>query len=252
MYAGAAERAAELGCRLEEFDLRARGMSPARLREILHTRHIHAVVVAPLPHRETRMDFDFSALAVVGLGMSVQSPLIERITNDHFQSATLAVAHCVALGYRRIGFVVSRETSHRLDHRWLGGYYFAVELHRLEARVPPLMTDWTDGLPAALPGWLRHYRPDVVILGNSEVDLFKLIPASVGLVDLSVERRDGRRTGIFQNYPQQGAIAVEHAVTKLQTNTLGPMGEAQLHLVAGSWVTGATAPGVGRRRSGLL
>ena len=251
MFAGASERAAEIGCRLEEFDLGAPGMTPARVREILHTRHIHAVVVAPLPHRETRLEFDFSSLAVVGLGMSVHSPLIERVTNDLFQSVSLAVERCVALGYRRIGFVLSRETSHRLDHRWLAGYRFAIEHHGLADRPPPLMTDRTEELAGALPAWLRAHRPEVVILGNSEASLFAVVPPSVGVVDLSVSRRDGALTGIFQNYPLQGAIAVDHAVAKLQSNVLGPMGEAHLHLVAGIWVPGTTAPGPRRSRASV-
>lgn len=248
MFAGAAARASELGWRLEEFDLGARGMTPARLRAILHARHIHAVVVAPLPYRATQIDFDFSALAVVGLGMSVHVPLIERITNDHFQSAALAVERCVALGYRRIGFVVSRETSNRLDNRWLGGCHYALEQQGLVG-LPPLMTDWTDELAAAMPGWLRAHRPDVVILGNSEASLAARIPPSIGVVDLAVARRDGEQTGIFQNFPLQGAIAVEHAIGKLQANAVGTLAEAQLHLIAGLWVPGATAPGPRRRRS---
>ena len=78
MFAGATERAAEIGTRIEAFDLRGKGMTPARMREILLARHIHALIVAPLPHRETALDFDVSPFAVVGLGMSVTSPVIER------------------------------------------------------------------------------------------------------------------------------------------------------------------------------
>lgn len=65
-----------------------------------------------------------------------------------------------------------------------------------------------------------------------------------------VARRDGEQTGIFQNFPLQGAIAVEHAIGKLQANSLGPLTEAQLHLIAGVWVPGTTAPGPRRRRPG--
>lgn len=248
MFAGAAERATELGYRLEEFDLGARGMTPGRMGEILSTRHIHAVVAAPLPRRNTQLDLDCSALAVVGLGLSVQAPLIERIANDHFQSAVLAVEHCVTLGYRRIGFVVSEETSHRLGHRWLGGYRLAIEQSGLGLRLPPLMTNRTDELIGAMPAWLRTHRPDVVILGNSEANLFARVPVAVGVVDLGVAQRDGAKTGIFQNYQLQGAVAVEHVVAKLQSNTIGPLAEAHLHLVAGIWVPGVSAPGPGRRR----
>jgi DNA-binding LacI/PurR family transcriptional regulator len=248
MFAGASARAAELGYRLEEFSLGAKGMTPGRLREILRTRQVHAVLVAPLPRGETRLDFDCSSFAVVGLGLSVQVPLIERISNHLFESAALAVARCAALGYRRIGFTVSHETSHRLGHYWLAGYRFALEQHGLRARLPPLITDLTDELAPAMPAWLRAHRPDVVILGNSEERLVVTLPPAIGVVDLSVERRDGARTGIFQNHRLLGAIAVEHLVGKLHAGILGPLCEARIHLVAGDWVPGASAPGPGRRR----
>jgi LacI family transcriptional regulator len=248
MFAGASARAEELGYRLEEFNLKAKEMTPGRMRDILRTRQIHAVVVAPLPGRETQLDFDCSSFAVVGLGLSVRAPLLERVSNNLFESAFLAVERCVALGYRRIGLVLSRETSHRLGNHWLAGYRFAVEQHGLAVRVPPLMTDETDGLAPAMPAWLRAHRPDVVILGNSEEQLFGSLPHTLGAVDLSVERRDGRRTGIFQDHQQLGGIAVEHVIGRLQSGNFGPLTVAHLHLVSGSWVPGVSAPGPGRRR----
>ena len=248
MFAGAAERANELGFRLEEFDLRARGMSPARVRTIFETRHIHAVIAAPLPYGETRLDFDFSSLAVVGLGLSVHEPLIDRVSSDLFRSARHAVDRCVTLGYRRIGFVVSQETSLRLDQRWLGGYRSAVEQHGLAPRVPPLMPARTAELAAALPAWLRTHRPDVVIFGNSERELPALIPAGVGLVLLSVDRLDGDVTGIFEDHTLLGRIAMEHAISKLYHNNLGTLPQARAHLVDGIWVPGKTAPGPRIRR----
>lgn len=249
MFAGALARATELGYRLEEFNLQAKEMTPDRMRHILRTRQIHAVIVAPLPKRETQLAFDCSSLAVVGLGLSVQAPLLERISNNLFESAALAVERCVALGYRRIGFVVSHETSHRLGDHWLAGFRLGIEKHGAAADVPPLMTDATEELASALPAWLRAHQPDVVILGNSEEQLFVKVPLTIGAVDLSVERRDGLRAGIFQNHLLLGGIAVEHVIGKLQSGVLGPLNEANLHLVSGTWVPGASAPGRGHRRS---
>jgi DNA-binding LacI/PurR family transcriptional regulator len=248
MFDGATERATEIGSRVEAFNLRAKGMTPARMRDILLTRHIHALIVAPLPSRETSLDFDVASFAVVGLGTSVTSPIIERIANDHFQSAALAVGQCVTLGYRRIGFVLSQETSHRLGHRWLGGYRFAIEQHQLAARVPPLMTELTDHLATAMPAWLRRHQPDVVVLCHVEPDLQACVPATVGVVGLAVDRTKDELTGIFQDYHLLGRVAVEHAIAKLYTNSFGALNEAHLHLVAGTWVPGVSAPGPGRPR----
>ncbi len=248
MFSGASERLAEIGCRLEEFALRSSGMTPARMLQILRTRSIHAVIVAPLPHGETHVELDFSQLATIGLGMSVHTPVIERVANDHFQSAALAVEQCVARGYRRIGFVLSQESSRRLDHRWLAGFRFAVEQQGLETRVDPLMTELQAELPGALPGWLRRNRPDAVILGNAELELQAGLPLDVGMASLGVDRRDGRLSGVHQNYSLLGRVAAEHALAKLHTNNFGPLAEAHLHLVAGTWAEGETLPGPRRRR----
>jgi DNA-binding LacI/PurR family transcriptional regulator len=218
------------------------------VREILRARGIYGAIVAPLPHGETRIDFDFSRLAVVGLGMSVREPVIERVSSDHFQSIVLAIDHCLALGYRRIGFLISQESSRRLDHRWLGGFRFAVEHHNLEHRIPPLLPELQRELAAAIPGWLAANRPDVVILGNAEYELQAELPVNVGMVSLGVDELDGALTGIYQDYRLLGRLTAEHVIGRLYTNRFEPIGKAHVHMVAGAWAKGVTAPGPGRRR----
>ncbi len=223
-------------------------MTPARVRAILAARHIRAAIVAPLPYHETRLDFDCSGLALTGLGLSVHAPLIDRVSVDLFRAARDAVEHCVALGYRRLGFVLSQETSGRLEERWLGGFRFALERQGLESRLPPLMPARTGELAAALPGWLRTVRPDVVILGNAEPELPGLIPRRIGVAFLSVEFPGGEQAGIFEDHALLGRIAVEQLIGRLQQNLLEPHEQARMYLVAGRWIPGRTAPGPGRRR----
>jgi LacI family transcriptional regulator len=173
--------------------------------------------------------------------MSVTHPVIERVANDHFQSAVLAVQRCRDLGYRQPGLVLSQETSHRLDHRWLAGYRHAMAYYF--PKIPPrmLMTELTAELAQAVSGWERKQKPDVVIYGNSEPALVRAIRAH--RVNLAVENADDGCSGIFQNYEMLGAVAVEHALARLQTNRFGPIACAQLHLVEGIWIAGNTAPG---------
>lgn len=250
MYAGVSERSRELGYRIEEFDLGADGMTPLRMRQILRTRNVHGLVVAPLPHQATRIDFDFADLAAVGLGLSVHAPVLERVANDHFQSAALAVERCFDLGYRRVGLALCRETSLRLDHRALAGFEFALGQLGAEVRLPPLQPLTDAELLAAVPAWLRTWKPEVVIFDNPYAESQAAIPAQVGFVSLAVERPNDTVSGIFQNYPLLGRVALEHVAAKLYTNSFGSLKEAHLHLVAGAWVQGNTAPGPRRRRRG--
>lgn len=248
MFKGAEERAAEVGCHLEEFNLRADKMSPARVKDILVARGIRGAIIAPLPFGQTSLDLDLGGLAAVGLGMSVASPIIERIASDHFQGAQLAVEQCLALGYRRIGFLISQETSRRLNHRWLAGYRFALEQNQLEHRLPALITEKQAELPSETARWLDEQKPDVVLLGNAERAIQEKVPLDVGLASMGVEKVEGGLSGIYQNYRLLGRVTTEHVLAKLYSNNFAPLEECHLHLIAGSWFQGATTPGAGKLR----
>jgi LacI family transcriptional regulator len=249
MFAGAEERAAEVSCELEEFQLRASGMTPLRLRSILNARGIHAVIVAPLPSGERTLDFDFSSLIAVGMGMSQTAPLIERVANDHFQSAVLAVEKCLELGYRRPGLIVAESTSLRLGHRWLGGFNLALHKAGLPA-IPPLSPETIEEIPSQLPAWRRRHKPDVVLTGHGSAPLGKLerLPRSLGIVLLGTPSRDSAWSGIFQNFHLIGRVAAERAISRLYTNNFETLHEAHVHLVGGQWVPGLSAPGPHRLR----
>lgn len=249
MFKGAVGRGGDIGYRVEEFNVAAPGMTPSRLLDILAARTIRGIVVAPLPHHDTRIDFDFSSFAVVGLGLSVHKPVIERVANDHFQSASLVVDECIKLGYRRIGFAVCQETSVRLEHRWLAGYQFAMTQHGLDGIVPVLMPLSADELPAVIPPWVKENRPDVVILDNSYPNQVRAVPMDIGVVSMSLDSPRDAISGVYQNYALLGRVAVEHVASKLYTNSFGLHEESHVHLVAGRWVRGKTTPGPKRRRS---
>ncbi|MCU0791513.1 MAG: hypothetical protein MUE42_01365 [Opitutaceae bacterium] len=215
------------------------------MRSVLDARGIHGVIVAPLVDEAVGIDFDFTNLVAVGLGMSLSRPLIERVSSDHFQSCALAVRQCAGLGYRRIGFVLSESISVRLEHRWLGGYASQILRTWGVAKLPPLLLP-VQSDHALLNAWLRKHRPDVVIMGDSDDKLIALLPPEVGLVQLNVASADGPDTGIFQNSRLIGRNIVERVISRLYTNDFSRPDEAIVHLVAGRWAPGKTAPGPGR------
>lgn len=241
-FAGARRRAADLGYKLQEFPLRAPDMSPARYLQVLRARNIHGLLMAPLPRNQKTIELDFAGVAVVGVGLSIVAPPIERVSNDHFQSALLAVRRCLALGYRRIGLVVSHETSERLDHRWLSGYLLAnLEIPKGEA-ISPFMPERREDIEGRLTNWCRRERPEVVLFGNYTPSYARLLPPGTGIVSLNVDRLDGSVTGIFQDDWRIGSIAIDHLVARMQRGEFGPDDRARLHLLAGQWSPGRTAP----------
>lgn len=246
MFDGALARAQEIGYTLEEFSLTSR-MSASRLKSILLSRTIHAIVVAPVPDGCGRLEFDFDAFASVGLGFSFGWPPIERVSNDHFQSIVLAMNECRRAGYRRIGLTVSRAVSERLGNRWLAGYLLCQSELRAKQRLTPLMPERIGNLAAAVPGWLKRQRPDVVIYGDYEAGelLAQAVHREVGLVNLHLRDTDGTESGIYQASEEVGARAIDAVVSQLHHNVRGLVPYPSQHLIPGRWVAGQTTPGPG-------
>lgn len=252
MREGARDRAAAMGYRLEEFALRSPGMTPKRFAQMLRARGILGLLIAPLPHQERAIDLDFAEFAVMGIDMSVASPSIERVSNDHFQSALLAFAECRALGYRRIGLVVSHALSERLEHRWLAAFQFAQGRLPPAQRVKALLPARTEDILAALPAWCAREKPDLIIMSELDPHGHYPVPPQVGLASLSLEEPDlGRIAGIFQDNRRMGAIAIEHLVARLERCEFGPDDRGRVSFVAGRWLAGGSAPGPEKERTNL-
>ena len=250
---GAAKRADELGYKLEEFALRSPGMTPQRYANMLQARGILGLLIAPLPLGEHKIELDFTHFAVVGIDMSVGEPSIERVSNDHFQSALLAVRECQALGYRRIGFVISRQLSERLDQRWISACHLAQSEMPKNQRVKPLMPAGTDDILPALPDWYTQEKPDVVIMSELNPHGHYPLPPEVGIVSLSLEEQSlGQLAGIYQDNRRQGEVAIEHLVARLERCEFSSDDRSRVQMLAGKWVAGPTAPGIGRARQQLI
>lgn len=251
IFDGAAARAASLGFRLEEFSLTRNGMSPRRLRQILRARGIRGVLLAPPPGADSRVEFDLTDLAAVGLGLRIREPFIERVSTDHYQATRLALRACRERGYRRPGLVVGDLASERIGHKWEAA--FLVE-HWLgnDAKPLPIMrgpiNTGEQAVPRAFSSWLRKHRPDVVLTtpSNRAAEWLATIKASsphTGFVSLGLRDRHSEIAGIWQNHSRLGAMAVELLVAKLQRNEFNTEHATDTHLVEGEWIDGASLPG---------
>ena len=251
-HASAQSHATELGFSLEEFSLGDPAMRPERLATLLRARGIHGLLVAPLSGEETRLEFDITNFAAVGLGMSVKEPGIDRVSDDHFHGAQLAFERCLALGYRRIGLALPANISRRLENRWWSGFLVAPQQLPPRARIPVLMPETRDEIPAQLNAWIARYRVDAIVFSLRHEEKLSGAPPEVGLVSLSVHDTTGKVAGILQNERQVGEDAIELLVAKLHRWNAGATTAPRLHLVRGDWSAGLSAPGPGKHRRALI
>ena len=117
-FAGATKRAAALGYDLEEWWLRKPGMTEQRFSDILYTRNIHGLLIAPLPPGGGSVDLTWSRFASSTIGHSVTGPNMHRASNDQYATITLALRELTKLGYRRIGLAIPKESDERVKHNW--------------------------------------------------------------------------------------------------------------------------------------
>ncbi len=250
IYDGAKARAAELNFRLEEFSLTRGRMNPRRLRQILLTRGIGGVLISPPPGAGSRVDFDVTDFAAIGIGLRIREPILERVSTDHYQATRLAVQMCRARGYRRVGLVVGDMASERIGHRWEAAFLMEHWREPGAANVPMLRGPINTAVQATPPGfaaWLRRYKPDAVLATPSDradewLKTIRAVSASTALVSLGLRDRRGKIAGIWQNHARVGEMATELLVAKLQRNERGADHAMDTHLVEGEWIDGASLP----------
>lgn len=246
-FPGAKARAEAAGYRLEDFWLREKGMSPARFVSILRARNIQGVLIGRMPGCETRLlDYDWSGVSVVALGVSLAAPIFHRVRENHFHTASLAAMQCHARGFQRIGLAFDRvDDVGRMNDMWVGGFMSEqVKWPRRSYRVPPLLS----AAPSRekFLAWFRRHRPDVIIVSQAEPMREWLrvagirVPQDTGLVDLRCYDAESGYTGVHYDFQQTGAVGVELLVSQMHRQERGVPVRPQEVLLEGEWVEGTT------------
>lgn len=241
-HKGAVQRASELGYEVEEFWLREKGMTFAKLRRIFKARNIQGVLMAPQPASNVEIDFDFAGLSAVSLSYSLKRPALHVITNHHFRSMRLMLTHLEELGFRRIGLAVGREWDEKVGLSWLGGLLVSREISRTGFEI--LRLDHQGARPRVLVEEINRAKPDVVVSHRQAydqlVELGVRIPQQVGFANLSVEHNARHISGVYQNSLQIGRKAVDQVVDMLHRGETDiPALPAHL-LIDSVWQPGST------------
>ena len=251
-HEGARERAESLGYKLEEFWLRQRGISMARLSRILYARGICGVIVAPLSSSHGHLNLDWNRFSAVAIGYSLLKPSMSRVSNDQYDSILIALRELRRRGYTRIGLAMPHRNDRRVNYHWSAGY---LSFHqRLQnAKYPQLFLPDAWEKEAAL-AWVRRQRLEAVVSMDPEFlewleSAGYRLPLDMGFVNLDWSKQFRPCAGIDQRPDEVGAAAVDVVVGQLNRNKLGIPSIQRNILVPGVWVPGPTVRG---KRSSFL
>jgi len=223
-------------------------LTEARLERVLHARGIRGVVFAPVRRPGAVLHQTWANHAVAAVGFSISGPPMHRAVNHQVHSIRLALQSLRALGYRRIGLVISRAHNERVDRHWLSSVLLTRYEHRDTSVSFPL---WFEEKvrPRALAVWLKRERPEVVL--TTEPQIAPLIRRAwtasgtrIGFAHLDLTSDLPSCSGIDQNNVRVGAAAVDLVVEQLHGNDFGLPDNPKTVLIEGRWVPGRTALGL--------
>lgn len=245
-FPGAVARARELGYKLEPFWLAEPGMTPERFCDILAVRDVHGLIVGRMPPGCHELELAWERFSCVALGLTLRTPRLHHVTENHFDTVTQAMERCLSRGYKRIGFVFSESNdSPRVGDRWLGAYLRQQLNVAPEDRLPVCPGAPAD--PAGFAHWFRRERPNAMLVTHAPPVLRWLddagvkVPRDVALVELE-DRPESGVSGVYYDPDKVGALAVEMLTGLMHRNELGVPATPHEILLSGEWREGETLP----------
>lgn len=243
LLAGALARAKSLGYLIEVHHVEEEKISTKRLKGILAARAQWGVIIPPVPSQHMNLEFDLRDLAGVTIGTSLRTPVMHRVSSDHFQGAQLAFQKAFAKGFRRIGLVLSQTVNSRTNGKWRGAFLDQQQAMPPIDRVEPLVMEQPNA--TALRKWLSDFRPDAILLAEPEVgDLISSTGgadfASLQLVWLVLERHWQTICGVDHQPELLGATAVDMVVSQIHRNERGSPTAPSTVLLENRWIDSTT------------
>ncbi len=235
-------RAKALGYRLEPFWLFEPGQRPERLAQILHSRGIFGLLVAPPPYHVAELPLPWDEFAAVILGVNCRHPAANRVAYNHFESANLAFRRAVEAGCKRIGLVELGWMATMSAKRRLGGYLSEQSQLPRSRRLPVMRSTGRD--PDRLGEWVEKNQPDAILTIRYQEVRTALDQLGVGspkdllLVDLEKHCADDPWPGIYHDPQHVGSHAVNLLVSALGLNDRGLPDEPCESLISGVWSPG--------------
>ncbi|MEY4489895.1 MAG: hypothetical protein RIQ79_2403, partial [Verrucomicrobiota bacterium] len=212
--AGARQRAAERGYRLEEFQMAAYAKRPQRLAEVIAAQGISGVVFGPMLKQErVEVAWPWASFAMAVIGAADWGVPLSRAAHHHYEAMRLALDGLARAGARRPVALLDGRTNERAHRGWQAAW-LAYGPRGAGARLRLLDAGESPG------AWLKMRKADAVVASNGKLldDLREGLPELA--VTLAREPGDGW-PGVVQGYDVIAGHAVDLVVAQLQRNERG-------------------------------
>ncbi|WP_438481007.1 LacI family transcriptional regulator [Oleiharenicola lentus] len=221
---GAAERAEQLGFKLEKFIVGERGVSVQRLDTILRTRGIRGVLIMPAWNRPDFTQLSWTNYSGIYADYLIDQPALHTVCPDHPRAMGLAMRRVQELGYKRPGLALIEQESNRLDNRWLAAFLAYAHLHpELTPPAPLIMPQVSAEL---FKKWFRKYKPDVVIGHRAEMikwmqECGARVPETHGFCSVNIGLNTGKLAGLDLQPRRIGERAIDMLISQIHHNFSG-------------------------------
>lgn len=241
---GITERAAELGFKLERFELGPDGMRLNRLDTILHTRNIQGIVLLPASGLPDLSGLNWERYTAVYADLYINRPPLHCVCLDHYRSMLMLMRELHERGYRRPGLFMEISLDERLQYRWEGAFLALQKVLPNLTEVPTLRAN-NISREEFMP-WFRKHKPDVVLGHFPEAiswmrDCGARLPKSHGFVCLNSLRVTQEPCAALDFQPALiGARAAELVIGQLLHNELGIPVQPSLTTIPARFLEGPT------------
>lgn len=245
---GLAERAVQLGYRVEVFFLGEERGASMRLHRTLLTRGVRGIILGFSQRDDQTVDLDVSDFCVVGLSTYFRGLAVDRAQVHGFFNVKLAFEKMRARGYRRPALIAPVRNNAIVGGQWSAAALNEQWQRPPEEQCPPFMMEGDHVNMAQFRAWFEQHQPDALLvykIGVMELleRLRVKVPEDIGIAYLfGTEKEKKSLAGIDGNLDRVGAAAVDLLVQKMHVHDRGMPQHPRDVLITGSWREGSSLP----------
>lgn len=243
---GAEQRGVELGYQIQHLWFGSVNWNGKRLNQVLESRGIRGVLLAPAPGIHVHLDIDWDKYCIVCFGYSLREPACYRVTSHHYHNLLRMLRSLDEYGYRRICLSLPSGPigESRINYNYSAALHVYHQHISPENRIPILRQ--FPLVPEDTRQFIEEHRVDVLVsMDYNDIDLLKQaglnVPRDVGVAFYNASHRQSPTIPGIDELPQVvGATAVDLVAEQLYENKLGIPSNRKVVLIEGRWQDGNT------------